>query len=106
VTSVERNRSYWEVKILGKDGVEREVHVNPVTGKATLDRDHNGGRDDDRPAVATATAGPRIDDNHRDRGGDDDGPNHDLGDDHGGRHGGDDHGGDDHGGGRHGGDDG
>ncbi|WP_328583554.1 PepSY domain-containing protein [Streptomyces sp. NBC_00370] len=122
VTSVERDSRYWEVEILGKDGVEREVHVDLTTGRATLDRDHRDGatrtatpsKTDDNPHHgATPAPRPTADDDRR--GGDDDGPGHDVDDDHGGddhgsgRHGDDDgpghDAGDDHGGGRHGDDD-
>lgn len=129
VTSVERDSRYWEVEILGKDGVEREVHVDLTTGRATLDRDHRDGatrtatpsRTDDHPHHSTTPAPRPTADDRRGHGGDDDGPSHDAGDDHGGddhgsgrhgddggRHGDDGPGhdaGDDHGGGRHGGDD-
>jgi uncharacterized membrane protein YkoI len=96
LSSIEREgKGSWEVKVLGRDGLRHELHINALTGTVRLD-DHGGDR---ARTHASPTARPRIDDHP-----------HDAGDDHGGDRGhdaGDDHGGDRHGGGsRHGGDDG
>ncbi|MFF7158424.1 hypothetical protein [Streptomyces sp. NPDC008139] len=84
VVSVERSGAdFWEVRVLGKDGVLRELRVNATSGAVSLDG-HGGGR-------GAATPRPTRSPGGDDHGGGTPSPTRSPGADD---HGADDHGGD------------
>ncbi|MET9221831.1 PepSY domain-containing protein [Streptomyces sp. NPDC003300] len=98
VVSVERSGAdFWEVRVLGKDGVLRELRVNATSGTVSLDGHRGGGRgaatprptrspggDDHGGGTPSPTRSPGADDHGGDRSGDGHGSGH--GADDGGQH--------------------